>query len=176
MVLVGPRIISTALLKTKGCSRRVSNSPFSPPTPHPNSGQVSNMPFLKREGRDRVYYEVHGSGTPLLLTHGYSSNSVMWQGQIAAFTKAGYKLIIWDMRGHGRSSYPSDQSAYSERHTVADMIALLDKVCGPESTSIVGGLSLGGYMSQAFYRDHPQRVETLLIIGMVSDRADHPRT
>lgn len=89
----------------------------------------------------------------------------MWQDQVEAFTKAGFKLIIWDMRGHGRSSYPDDQNAYSEAHTVADMAALLDKVCGDGSSAIVGGLSLGGYMSQAFYRDHPQRVKALLIIG-----------
>jgi pimeloyl-ACP methyl ester carboxylesterase len=70
----------------------------------------------------------------------------MWHGQIEPVTKAGYKLIIWDMRGHGRSSYPDDQNAYSEAHTVADMAALLDKVCGEGSVAIVGGLSLGGYM------------------------------
>lgn len=123
------------------------------------------MPYAKREGRTRCYYEVHGEGTPLLLTHGYSSASGMWHDQIEPFTKAGYKLIIWDMRGHGRSSYPDDQNAYSEAHTVADMAAILDKVCGDGSAAIVGGLSLGGYMSQAFYRDHPQRVKALLIIG-----------
>ena len=126
------------------------------------------MPYLKRERRTRIYYEVHGSGTPLLLTHGYSSASGMWQGQIEPFTKAGYKLIIWDMRGHGRSAYPDDQSVYSEAYTVEDMEALLDHVCGPNTSAVVGGLSLGGYMSQAFYRDHPQRVESLLIIGMAS--------
>ena len=123
------------------------------------------MPFLKREHRTRIYYEVHGDGTPLLLTHGFSSASGMWQGQIEPITKAGYMLITWDMRGHGRSAYPDEQSVYSEKHTVQDMSALLDKLCGSDSTAIVGGLSLGGYMSQAFYRDHPQRVEALLIIG-----------
>ncbi len=94
----------------------------------------------------------------------------MWRGQIDAFTNAGYKLIIWDMRGHGRSSYPDDQGVYSEAHTVADMAALLDHVCGEGKTAIVGGLSLGGYMSQAFYRSHESRVESLLIIGMVCPR------
>ena len=125
------------------------------------------MPYIKREGRTRIYYEVHGTGIPLLLTHGYSSTSGMWQGSIAAFTQAGYQLIIWDMRGHGRSSYPDDQNAYSEAHTVADMGALLDHVCGADGKVLVGGLSLGGYMSQAFYRDNRERVGALLIIGMV---------
>lgn len=126
------------------------------------------MPFLKREGRVRIYYEVHGSGTPLILSHGFSSNSSMWRGQIEPLTKAGYKLIIWDMRGHGRSAYPDDQSAYSEQHTVSDIAALLDEVGGSGCSAIVGGLSLGGYMSQAFYRDYPERAEALLIIGIIS--------
>lgn len=89
----------------------------------------------------------------------------MWHGQIEPLGKAGYKVIIWDMRGHGRSAYPEDQSAYSEKHTVADMVALLDQVAGSKNSAVVGGLSLGGYMSLAFYRDHPERVEALLIIG-----------
>ena len=118
------------------------------------------MPKIKRDGVD-IYYEVHGSGPPLLLTHGFSSTGEMWQGQVAALSKH-HKLVLWDMRGHGRSDYPEDPTAYSEASTVADMAALLDQV-GADS-AIVGGLSLGGYMSLAFYRAHPKRVRALLII------------
>src|SRR6202161_4652686 len=118
------------------------------------------MPKINRDGVD-IYYEVHGSGPPLLLTHGYSSTSQMWQGQIEALSKH-HKLVLWDMRGHGRSDYPSDPAAYSEALTVADMAALLDEVGA--NRAIVGGLSLGGYMSLAFYRAHPERVRALLII------------
>src|ERR1700751_6344570 len=118
------------------------------------------MPKLNRNGVN-IHYEVHGSGPPMLLTHGYSSTSAMWQGQVAALSRQ-HKLVLWDMRGHGRSDYPSDPAAYSEALTVADMAALLDEV-GAHS-AIVGGLSLGGYMSLAFYRAHPQRVDALLII------------
>ena len=66
------------------------------------------------------------------------------------------------MRGHGQSDYPDDAAAYSEALTVADMAALLDAVGA--RTAIVGGLSLGGYMSLAFHRAHPDRVRALLII------------
>jgi pimeloyl-ACP methyl ester carboxylesterase len=118
------------------------------------------MPKINRDGVD-IYYEVHGSGPPLLLTHGYSSTSAMWQGQIEALSKH-HKLIIWDMRGHGQSDYPADPGAYSEALTVADMAALLDEVGA--TSAIIGGLSLGGYMSLAFYLAHPQRVRALLII------------
>ncbi|TMJ21873.1 MAG: alpha/beta fold hydrolase [Alphaproteobacteria bacterium] len=118
------------------------------------------MPKINRDGV-QIYYEVHGSGPPLILTHGYSSTSEMWQGQVEALAKQ-HKLVLWDMRGHGRSDYPADAGAYSEALTIADIAALLDAI-GTER-AIVGGLSLGGYMSLAFYRAHPERVRALLII------------
>ena len=118
------------------------------------------MPTIDRDGV-KIQYEVHGSGPALLLTHGYSSTSAMWQGQIAALSKR-HKLVLWDMRGHGQSDYPDDAAAYSEALTVADMAALLDAVGA--RTAIIGGLSLGGYMSLAFHRAHPDRVRALLII------------
>jgi pimeloyl-ACP methyl ester carboxylesterase len=85
----------------------------------------------------------------------------MWAGQVAPFSKH-FKLITWDMRGHGRTASPDDPSLYSEEATVADMAALLD-AAGAES-AIVGGLSLGGYMSLAFHLVHPERTRALLII------------
>lgn len=118
------------------------------------------MTMLERDGV-KIYYEVHGEGPPLLLTHGYSATSGMWKGQIEALSKR-FRLILWDMRGHGRSDYPEDQAAYSEEATVGDMAAILDAVGA--QTAIVGGLSLGGYMSLGFYRAHPERVRALLII------------
>jgi pimeloyl-ACP methyl ester carboxylesterase len=129
------------------------------------------MPHLHRDGVE-LYYEVHGGGPPLLLTHGYSSSSHMWAGQVAPFAQH-FKLIIWDMRGHGRTSSPDDPSLYSEGATVADMAALLGAV-GAE-TAIIGGLSLGGYMSLAFNLVHPERTRALLIIdtgpGFKNDEA-----
>jgi pimeloyl-ACP methyl ester carboxylesterase len=124
------------------------------------AGQEPAMPKLNRDGV-KLHYEVHGSGPPLLLTHGYSSTSAMWQGQIEALARQ-HTLIVWDMRGHGQSDYPDDATAYSEALTVGDMATLLDKVGA--TSAIVGGLSLGGYMSLAFYRTHPERVRALLII------------
>lgn len=118
------------------------------------------MPKLNRNGVN-IHYEIHGSGPVLILTHGYSSTSAMWHGQIAALSTH-HRLVLWDMRGHGQSDYPADPAAYSEALTVADMAALLDAVGA--DTAIVGGLSLGGYMSLAFHRAHPERVRALLII------------
>jgi pimeloyl-ACP methyl ester carboxylesterase len=118
------------------------------------------MPELNWDGV-KLYYEVHGSGPAILLTHGYSATSQMWAGQVDALSK-NHTLVTWDMRGHGQSDYPEDPSAYSEAATVADMAAVLDAVGAPEA--VIGGLSLGGYMSLAFHLAHPERTRALLII------------
>jgi len=118
------------------------------------------MPKLNRDGVN-IHYDVHGEGPPLLLTHGYSATAQMWRPQVEPFSKQ-FKLITWDMRGHGQSDYPDDQRAYSEAATVADMAAILDAVGAPRA--IIGGLSLGGYMSLAFHLKHPDRTRALLII------------
>lgn len=129
------------------------------------------MALIDRDGV-KIYYEVHGEGPPLLLTHGFSASSHMWAGQREALGRF-VKLITWDMRGHGRSDYPSDQAQYSRAATIGDMAAILDEV-GAER-AIVGGLSLGGYMSLAFRLAHPERVRGLLIFdtgpGFRSDEA-----
>src|SRR5271170_580261 len=83
----------------------------------PGTPGETAVPKLNRDGVE-IYYEVHGSGPPLLLTHGYSSTSAMWQGQIEALSKR-HRLVLWDMRGHGRSDYPQDPAAYSEALTIA---------------------------------------------------------
>lgn len=118
------------------------------------------MPKLNRDGVN-IHYEVRGSGPAILLTHGYSAASAMWQGQIEPLSKD-HTLILWDMRGHGETDSPEDQAAYSEPATVGDMLALLDTVGADKA--VVGGLSLGGYMSLAFHRAHPERVRALMII------------
>lgn len=119
------------------------------------------MPKLHRDGVS-LYYEVHGDHGPvILLTHGYSSTAQMWSGQVEVIAKD-HRLVTWDMRGHGQSDSPDNPALYSEAYTVADMAALLDEV--GTQRAIIGGLSLGGYMSLAFNRVHPDRVDALLII------------
>jgi pimeloyl-ACP methyl ester carboxylesterase len=118
------------------------------------------MAKLIRDGVS-LYYEVHGSGPVVLLTHGYSATSQMWSGQVETLARD-HTLVAWDMRGHGQSDYPADPGAYSEAATVADMAAILDEV-GVEA-AVIGGLSLGGYMSLAFHLALPERTRALLII------------
>jgi pimeloyl-ACP methyl ester carboxylesterase len=117
------------------------------------------VPLLDREGV-KIYYEDHGHGPPIQLNHGYSATCRMWDGQTAALASR-HRVILWDMRGHGETDDPEDPAAYSAVLTVEDMAALLRR-CRIER-AVIGGLSLGGYMSLAFHLAHPEMVRALML-------------
>ena len=62
------------------------------------------MARLDRDGV-AIHYEEHGHGPAILLSHGYSATCHMWDGQIAVL-KDRYRVIAWDMRGHGQERLP----------------------------------------------------------------------
>jgi pimeloyl-ACP methyl ester carboxylesterase len=105
------------------------------------------MAYVERDGA-RIWFEERGQGTALLLTHGYGATSSMWKPQCEALGER-FRLIVWDIRGHGRSDAPADESLYSESAAVA--------------SAVIGGLSLGGYLSLAFHFAHPRRVRALML-------------
>jgi pimeloyl-ACP methyl ester carboxylesterase len=107
-----------------------------------------------------IEYQDGGLGSPVLLGHGYSATGRMWDGQRAALGDR-YRIVSWDMRGHGQTESPKDPAQYSAALTVADMRALLQH-CRIER-AVVGGLSLGGYVALAFYLAHPEMVRALVI-------------
>ena len=117
------------------------------------------MPAINRDGVE-IHYETHGEGAPLLLSHGYGATCRMWDGQVAALVGR-YRVVTWDMRGHGLSGDPADTALYSHALTVGDMAAVLD-ACGIER-AVIGGLSLGGVMSLAFHLAHPRRLRALIL-------------
>ena len=67
----------------------------------------------------KIYYEEHGQGEPLILLHGFGRTLEDWKAYVPEFAKS-FRVIAWDMRGHGQSGYPEDTAAYSEVLTVAD--------------------------------------------------------
>jgi len=117
------------------------------------------MAYLDRDGV-RIYFEERGSGPAVLLSHGYSASARMWEGQLRTLSDR-FHIIAWDMRGHDRSDSPPDPATYSHETTVADMVAILD-ACGAKR-AVIGGLSLGGFMSLAFHLAHPERTAALML-------------
>ncbi|MDP6832278.1 MAG: alpha/beta fold hydrolase [Alphaproteobacteria bacterium] len=132
------------------------------------------MPHLDRDGV-RVHFEDSGGdGPPVLLTHGFSASTGMWRGQVEAFGGQ-YRLIRMDMRGHGETLCPLQPELYSQHHTEDDMAAILDHL-GIEQ-AVIGGHSLGGFMSLAFHVRYPERVRALILQGCGPGyRSDKART
>lgn len=117
------------------------------------------MATIQRNGVT-IDYNVQGSGYPLLFSHGYSATAQMWRPQSEPFA-AKYQFITWDMRGHGATDSPAALDEYGEQTTVKDMAAILDAVGATQA--VIGGLSLGGYMTLAFYHAHPERCRALIL-------------
>ena len=122
------------------------------------------MKQLRRQDGVTLAFEVHNPkspGVPLLLTHGFGATAGMWDPNVNALS-IDRPVIVWDQRGHGSSSAPDDMDRYSEQNSVADMAAILD--AAGADRAVVGGMSLGGYLSLAFHLVHPQRVAALVLV------------
>ncbi len=122
------------------------------------------MKRLQRPDGVALAFEVHNEaapGVPLLLTHGFGATAGMWNPNIDALS-VDRPVIVWDQRGHGSSDAPNEIACYSEEISVADMAAILD--AAGADRAVVGGMSLGGYLSLAFHLAHPQRVAALVLV------------
>jgi pimeloyl-ACP methyl ester carboxylesterase len=108
-----------------------------------------------------IAYTVHGRPTeraPVLLTHGFGASQQMWAPNVDALAE-GRQVLTWDLRGHGASGAGGD---ITHERCLADMLALLDTLDAPRA--VVGGMSLGGFLSLLFYARHPERVAGLLLV------------
>lgn len=112
-----------------------------------------------------IAYEDHGSGIPILLIHGYPLNRQIWQAQILGLSKS-VRLISLDLRNHGESKPNagcfSEPSTYTMDLMAEDCLKLLDAIEVSQPV-ILCGLSMGGYISFAFYRKYPERVAGLIL-------------
>src|SRR5437660_3176316 len=70
-----------------------------------------------------MYYEISGSGPPLLLLHGFGGSGQDWNSMRGEYVNT-YKVIVPDLRGHGRSTNPTNQ--FTHRQSALDVYALLD--------------------------------------------------
>lgn len=114
-------------------------------------------------GGVHIAYEVtgEGPGVPVLLTHGFSADHHSWAGMVTHL-QGGRRCVVWDVRGHGATDSPTDPAGYTPELALADMAAVLD-AAGIER-AVVGGHSMGGYLSMRFWLAHPDRVAALLLI------------
>jgi pimeloyl-ACP methyl ester carboxylesterase len=106
-------------------------------------------------------YIIHGrptARTPVLLTHGFGASQAMWAPNLDALG-VDRQVLTWDLPGHGASIGSGE---CSHDGCIADMLRLLDVLGAPRA--VIGGMSLGGYLSLLFCARHPERVAALLLV------------
>jgi pimeloyl-ACP methyl ester carboxylesterase len=124
---------------------------------------TAQLLHLERTNGVRLHVEVHGQPAqrlPVLLTHGYGSSSAMWRPNVDALS-ADRQVVTWDVRGHGHTVTPTIESLYTHEAAVGDLLAVLDAL--EIDKAVMGGLSLGGFLSLAFCVSHPERVGALVL-------------
>jgi non-heme chloroperoxidase len=111
-----------------------------------------------------LYYEDHGSGQPVVLIHGYPLNSASWEKQVPALLKAGYRVIVYDRRGFGKSSQPATGYNYDtfaeDLHKLVQHLKLRDFV-------LVGFSMGGGEVARYIGKYGSKGVSKAVIIGGV---------
>lgn len=104
-----------------------------------------------------IYYEIAGAGTAVVLIHGFTLDSRMWDGQVAALAGR-HRVVRYDMRGFGRSDPPGEES-YSAAQDLSELLEYL----GVDAAAIVG-LSLGGAVAIDFALTYPNAIRALVLV------------
>jgi pimeloyl-ACP methyl ester carboxylesterase len=131
-------------------------------------GQENSTPI-------ELYYEDHGSGSPVVLIHGWPLNGASWEKQTAALLAAGHRVITYDRRGFGRSSQPT--VGYNYDTFAADLDVVLTTL-NLVDVSLVG-FSMGtGEVTRYIGKYGTKRVRKAVLIGTLGPylvkTADNP--
>jgi pimeloyl-ACP methyl ester carboxylesterase len=100
-----------------------------------------------------------GAGRALVLLHAFPFAADMWEGQIARVPD-GWRFIAPDVGGFGPGHAPVDTSQSMDDYA-ADVLGLLDAL--EVDTAVIGGLSMGGYVTLAMFRQAPQRFDGMVL-------------
>jgi non-heme chloroperoxidase len=168
--------LAASLLPPTSQSKRVSESLQSA---HPENTREHMSSYIK-VGQENstpieIYYEDHGSGSPVVLIHGWPLNGASWEKQTAALLAAGHRVITYDRRGFGASSQPT--VGYNYDTFAADLDALLTTL-NLTDVSLVG-FSMGtGEVTRYIGKYGTKRVRKAVLIGTLGPylvkAADNP--
>jgi pimeloyl-ACP methyl ester carboxylesterase len=123
-------------------------------TPAQSSGRTETLNGV------RLYFEVHGTGEPIILLHGFTGTSQDWTPLIAEW-QARFQLIAPDLRGHGRSSILS--KPFRHQDAAGDIIALLDDL-GISACEAIG-VSGGGNILLHVATSQPERIRAMVLVS-----------
>ncbi len=117
--------------------------------------------------KGRLYYEIAGSGKPVLFIHAGIADCTMWDDQFSLFSQF-YRVIRYDTRGFGRSQ--TETTEFSNRQDIIDLLNYLNI----DRVSVIG-ISRGGQIAIDFTLEHPERVSALVAVAAgISGHEFHP--
>jgi 3-oxoadipate enol-lactonase len=128
------------------------------------------LPHVETNGMVTFYEDV-GQGPAIVLIHGHGSDRRLWELQAPALVEAGYRVIRYDVRGHGRSAVTP--SGYTWENYALDLRDLLDGLALPPAHVV--GLSMGGGIALQFALDFPERVSSLVLVDSTLPGFDYSR-
>jgi pimeloyl-ACP methyl ester carboxylesterase len=108
--------------------------------------------------------DVTGEGPTLLLLHGWPDTGALWDQMVPELVEAGYRVVVPDLRGCGRSSKPVETSSYRMHHLVADVACIIDRV-GADRVTLIGH-DWGAALTWTTAAYLPDRVEALVAISV----------
>jgi len=116
----------------------------------------------------QIHYVSVGSGTPMLLLHGYPLSGELFARNRDVLAAAGYRVITIDHRGYGKSTAPKE--APGDLKTYAqDALTVMDQLKVPKA--IIGGMSMGGPIAFEMYREAPERFTGMILIDTLANPA-----
>jgi haloacetate dehalogenase len=118
-------------------------------------------------GETTIFLRRAGSGSPLLLLHGFPQTHLMWR-DIAPRLARRFTVVCADLRGYGRSGCPpstEDHTPYAKRAMARDMVAVMERL--GFSRFAVAGHDRGGRVAYRLALDHPDRVTRVAVLDVV---------
>jgi len=116
-----------------------------------------------------IEYTVTGDGAPVVLLHGFPDSGRLWRHQVPVLAQAGFKVIVPDMRGYGRSDKPAEVADYTMDRLVGDVLAVME-AAGAERAHVVGH-DWGAGVAWALASVAAERVDHLVVLSV-----GHPAT
>lgn len=124
------------------------------------------MSSKQETGQDvHIYYEDLGQGKPVVFIHGWPLNSKMWEYQVTALIQHGYRCIIYDRRGFGKSDRPGGPYDYDAM--AGDLKAIIDGL-GLNDITLVGFSMGGGEVARYFSKYGGERVAKVVLVSAVT--------
>jgi pimeloyl-ACP methyl ester carboxylesterase len=166
---------AAVLAGATGLGARVAQAWLTLPPP-PRLPKPDIAGYAQHDGA-RIYYESYGAGPPVILLHGGFANGRYWGNQVPALLAAGYRAILIDSRGHGRST--RDARPYTYELMASDVVAVMDRLGLPKASVV--GWSDGAIIGLVMALKDPGRLSRLFAFaanmdpsGVRPDTLDHP--